>query len=99
MSACHCNLGLSARAIAYEGHRDHPHDPSDLRRCMDYCNQNVITTRALRRRMRGRSPQWDALLPHWDELIALLVHEMETSKDGRRAATHARMREVLGRAS
>jgi hypothetical protein len=98
MSACHCHLGLSARAIAYEGHRDHPYDPSDLLRCINYCAEAGITTRALRRRMAGRSPQWDALLPHWDELVALLEREMQR-KDGRAPETYARMKELLGRAA
>lgn len=99
MSECHCNLGLSARAIAFAGHKDHPHDPSDLKRCMDYCDQNGITTRALKRRMSGRSPQWDALLPHWRELTDLLRHEMATSTNGRATKTYERMRVILGRAS
>jgi len=95
VSACHCNLGLSARAIAYAGHADHPHDAVDLKRCIDYCVTHNITTDALRRRMAGRSPSWDALLPHWGELAGLLAHEMATRTDGRAPATYDRMRGLL----
>ena len=93
--SCHCNLGLSAKAIAYAGHIDHPHDPADLKRCVDYCFTAGIDTTELRRRMGGRSPEWDALLPHWNELAGLLADEMDVRTDGRAPATYARMRELL----
>jgi hypothetical protein len=99
VSTCHCNLGLSARAIAYAGHVDHPHDPGDLKRCIDYCRQAGISVADLRKRMAGRSPEWDALLPHWAELVGMLDDEMATRTDGCATATYARMRELLGGAS
>lgn len=92
---CHCNLGMSARAIAFAGHVDHPHDPADLKRCIDYCRQQGITTAILRKRMAGRSPEWDALLPHWNELAGLLAGEVEARTDGCAPATYARMRAIL----
>ena len=92
---CHCNLGMSARAIAYAGHTDHPHDPADLNRCVVYCRSEGISAATLRERMAGRSPQWDALLPHWNELTGLLADEAETRTDGCAPATYARMRELL----
>ena len=92
---CHCNLGLSARAIAHSSHVDHPHDPGDLKRCIDYCTISGIDDAALRRRMVGRSPSWDALLPHWGELAGMLRDEMTTRTDGCAPATYARMRELL----
>lgn len=95
MSGCHCNLGLSARAIAYAGHVDHPHDPGDLKRCIDYCRSACISTEELRKRMAGRSPEWDALLPHWNELAGMLADEMETRTDGCATETYARMRALL----
>jgi hypothetical protein len=91
---CHCNLGMSARAIAYAGHKDHPWDPSDLRRCLDYMRWAGLTTSQLRERMAGRTPQWDALLPHWDDLALLLAEEMKRD-DGSAPATYARMKEIL----
>ncbi|UKA69540.1 hypothetical protein [Arthrobacter sp. FW306-06-A] len=87
-------MGLSAQAIAGGG-RDHPHDPSDLRRCMNYCNFRGISTEQLRERMTGRSTQWDRLLPEWDNLTALLRHEMDTRTDGNAPATYQEMKRVL----
>jgi hypothetical protein len=95
MSTCHCDLGLSARAIAYAGHIDHPHDPADLKRCIDYCVTSGITVEGLRTRMAGRSPQWDALLPHWGELAGMLADEMATRSDGCVPLAYARMRDLL----
>ena len=88
-------LGLSAKAIAYSSSVDHPWDPSDLRRCLKYCAETGLSTSALRERMSGRSPEWDALLPHWDELAGLLADEINTRTDGTAPATYARMKQLL----
>ena len=96
---CDCNLGMSARAIKYAGETNHPHDPGDLKRCVDYCRTNGISAKELRRRMSGRSPEWDALLSHWNELTGMLADEVETRTDGCAPATCARMRELLGGAA
>jgi hypothetical protein len=87
-------MGLSAQAIAYGGCKDHPHDPSDLLRCLNYCACR-LTTAGLRDRMAGRSVYWDRLLPHWDALRDLLQHEMDTRTDGLAPRTYAEMRRVL----
>jgi len=87
------SMGLSAQAIAYGG-RDHPHDPSDLLRCVNYC-EGRLSASALRERMTGRSIYWDRLLPEWDRLVALLRHEMESRTDGRAELTHVEMRRLL----
>lgn len=92
---CHCYTGLSSQAIACAGHVDHPHDPADLQRCIDYCNKVGITVEELRKRMAGRSPEWDALLPHWGELAGMLADEIATRRDGCASATYARMRQLL----
>lgn len=86
--------GMSARAIAGSG-KDHPWDPSDLRRCMEYCDGRGLTTDQLRARMAGRSVAWDRLLPEWDRLTELLRHEMDTSTDGHARRTYFEMRLVL----
>lgn len=87
-------LGLSAQAIAGGG-RDHPHDPSDLLRCVNYCTSRSISTDSLRSRMSGRSLQWDRLLPEWDNLVDLLRHEMDTRVDGNAPRTYTEMKRVL----
>ena len=86
-------MGLSAQAIA-SGGRDHPHDPSDLLRCVNYCDGR-LTTEQLQRRMTGRSIHWDRLLPEWDNLVALLRREMDTRTDGNAPRTYAEMKRVL----
>jgi hypothetical protein len=86
--------GLSSQAIAYTGQKDHPWDPSDLLRCVRYC-EGYLTTDELRERMAGRSVQWDRLLPEWDNLVALLKYEMATHTDGMAPLTYREMRRVL----
>lgn len=86
-------LGLSAQAIAGSG-IDHPWDPSDLLRCINYCDGR-ISTEELRTRMAGRSQAWDRLLPEWDRLVALLRHEMDTRTDGNAPLTYREMKRVL----
>lgn len=84
-------MGLSARAIAGAG-TDHPWDPSDLLRCVRYCERSGITTDALRLRMAGRSEVWDRLLPEWDRLVSLLRHEMATRTDDKAPLTYIEMK-------
>lgn len=93
MSWGNYHMGLSAQAIAYGG-RDHPHDPSDLLRCVTYCSGR-LTTAELQKRMAGRSVEWDRLLPEWDNLVALLRHEMDTRTDGTAPSTYMEMKRVL----
>ncbi|MET0716384.1 MAG: hypothetical protein ABWY57_15875 [Mycetocola sp.] len=85
--------GLSSWAIEGGG-IDHPWDPSDLNRCMRYCDGR-LTTEQLRTRMAGRSLAWDRLLPEWDNLTALLRHEMDTRTDGTAPLTYYEMKRVL----
>jgi hypothetical protein len=85
--------GLSAQAIAGFG-RNHPHDPADLLRCVNYC-EGHLGTAELRKRMAGRSTEWDRLLPEWDRLVGLLRHEMETRTDGMAPRTYMEMKRVL----
>ena len=87
-------MGLSAQAISGSGSH-HPHDPGDLLRCIRYCQTHGLDTKALRRRMAGRSVYWDRLLPEWDNLMALLRLEMETRTDGTAPRTYMEMRRVI----
>lgn len=86
-------MGLSAQAIAGSG-KDHPWDPSDLLRCINYC-RGRLTTADLRKRMAGRSVEWDRLLPHWDALCDLLEHELDTRTDDKAPRTYKEMKRVL----
>lgn len=87
-------LGLSAQAIAGGGN-NHPWDPSDLLRCINYCESRGINTEELRARMTGRSTEWARLMPEWDNLVALLRHEMDTRADRTAPRTYAEMKRVL----
>ena len=87
-------MGLSAQAIAGGGN-NHPWDPSDLLRCVDYCESRGISTETLRARMSGRSTQWSRLMPEWDNLVTLLRHEMKTRTDYNAPRTYAEMKRVL----
>lgn len=89
----HHAMGLSAQAIAGGGN-DHPHDPSDLMRCVNYCRGRYDTA-ALQKRMAGRSICWDRLLPHWDALVELLSHEIDTHTDDMAPKTYVEMRRIL----
>lgn len=89
---CNCHLGLSAQAIASRGNTDHPRDPADLLRCINYWKGS---TADLQERMAGRSIYWDRLMPHWDDLVTLLSHEMATSTDGTAPRTYFAMRRAL----
>lgn len=88
------SLGLSAQAIAGYGN-DHPWDPADLNRCVKFCRAQGIDTDELRRRMAGRSVQWDRLLVEWDGLVALLDHEIQTRTDHMAPRTYQAMKRVI----
>ena len=87
-------MGLSAQAISGKGSH-HPWDPSDLLRCVNYCDMNSIDTQRLMERMAGRSAEWDRLLPEWDGLVELLRHEMNTRTDYQAPLTYNEMKRVL----
>jgi len=76
--------GLSAYAILHGGH-DYPRDPADLCRCLK-------VSPSAPEHMRGRSPEWAALVDHWDELAALMKGEHPS---GSGPKTFARMRELF----
>ena len=84
-------MGLSADAIAHGG-TDYPRDPGDLVRCIAYCDRSGISTEALRHRMGNRSPEWSRLVAVWDDLTAMLRHEVETRADGSAPHTYAAMK-------
>lgn len=87
-------LGLSAQSIASANGANYPHDPADLLRCINFCRGRYDTT-ALRRRMSGKSVEWDRLLAHWDELADLLAHEMGTRSDWSAPRTYTEMKRIL----
>lgn len=99
---CACQAtGLSSHAIARAfghcrmGGTDHPYDPADLKRCVDYCAETGVSTKTLSEKMSRVSQTWAALTAEWDSLAALLAEEI-AENTGRAPRTYARMRELRG---
>jgi len=67
----------------------HPHDPSDLKRCLDLIDQ----TDAHVWKMGDVSAQWAALISAWSDLVSLL--EMELERGTRAPKTLALMQDLL----
>jgi hypothetical protein len=81
--------------VPAEAGKSHPHDPDDLRRCVLFLEQTDSSNLAYS--MRDVSPEWTALVDHWDELTGLLRQEMTNPKGGARQ-TYDRMKAVLDKA-
>lgn len=91
------DTGSSSRALAHEaagmtGDTSHPHDPSDLGRCLRLIAR-VPEARAAVDALAEKNPYWKALAPEWDNLKALYISEMDDPKGGRK--TYAAMRALL----
>lgn len=69
----------------------HPHDPSDLLRCIGLLN-SVPSFRAKLDLMKAVSSKWAILIDHWDELESLLNSEL---KQRSAPKTYARMKELF----
>lgn len=91
------DTGASSKAIAYfmMGARGvycpHPLDPSDFGRCYRLM-QLIPEFRTNLWMMRGVSPQWTALIDHWEELEALYEEELPFD---RAPKLYARMKELI----
>lgn len=75
----------------------YPHDPADLRRCA-LLLRAVPGYRARIGELSAASPEWAALVAHWDELEALLAEEIgaELKPQLRYAPrTYKRMQELI----
>ena len=77
---------------------NHPHDPSDFRRC----HLLVLAVPEVRERlslMTSESPAWARLVEHWDEIANLLESEIPgflgANADGRAPATYRLMRSLI----
>ena len=99
---CACQAtGASSHAIARAfghcltaGGNDHPHDPSDLRRCVHYCTEMGIASDRLCVVMVPISTQWAALMPEWKSLTELLDEEI-AENTGLAPRTYARMQDLI----
>lgn len=75
---------------------DHPHDPADLNRCL-LLIEMAPEIGAKLPVMRAVSPQWAALVDHWDDLVASFHDEagLNWSKAESAPRTYAMMRKLL----
>lgn len=72
--------------------REHPHDPSDLRRCVELLDM-VPSFRERLHEMADVSPSWARLVKHWAKLESLLREEMAVGKTAPK--TYVMMKAVL----
>jgi len=87
--------GLPCRSRHFRNVPCHPHDPSDLRRCMELL-KSVPEFHGRMQAMRGVSSAWSRLVDRWDELTALLEQEMaDKCNKGRAPKTYEMMKEIL----
>lgn len=98
------NVGLSSSTIAsYLGlghlprHKAHPHDPSDLNRCLLLLDE-IPALRPLMPKMAGVSEQWSKLIGRWDEIEACFIDEVGRGWEKATSAprTYNLMKQVLG---
>lgn len=91
--------GLPCRSRHFKNVPCHPHDPADLRRCVELL-KSVTEFRGRMEEMRAVSSAWSRLVDRWDELTALLEQEMaDTSNNGSATKTYNLMKEILRDAS
>ncbi|AGY47179.1 hypothetical protein CN1A_70 [Clavibacter phage CN1A] len=88
--------GISSEAIVTQlsgvpigrdyGFGTQPHDPSDFRRC-ELLLRMVPEARPHLERMRLVSPEWNALVEHWDTIVKLAEAENPTAFTRRASRT------------
>lgn len=57
-------------------HMGHPLDPADFRRCERLLRAVPTLRPMMETHVKPTSPEWAALVDHWDEIIALLEEEI-----------------------
>jgi hypothetical protein len=78
------HVGLSSEAMAFcaagipSSRTHHPHDPSDFSQCLRLVSE-VPCVRDAFPEIAKLSPQWAAIIAHWDEIEALLVGETDAN--------------------
>ena len=96
------DTGVSSKAIVMVMNRitptrrwslDHPHDPSDLGRCIRLLAL-IPEYRIRLDEMKIVSDTWSDLVTHWHELEELYYEELPS---GRAPKCYARMREIIDR--
>ena len=96
------NVGASSKSIVNyltgmpEKRINHPHDPSDLRRCVTLLDTVPELLGPFLSHMGNASPAWKSLIADW----ALLMHVYRSEAGGRKAErTYELMKILINRAS
>lgn len=76
------------------GWQSHPHDPSDLGRCIKLLD-SVPELQPLMYKMMHVSPHWFGLMSRWDELVALYRHEKSIHGAISAPKTYQMMKSIL----
>lgn len=77
----------------------HPHDPADLRRCIELINRHQGLRMAFFADMPKVSSVWKELVEIWPLLESTLRYEMKNNKDGKAPKTYDLMKEAILRGS
>lgn len=96
------DVGSSSKAMAAAatGHPsinlDHPHDPSDLNRCIKLCKE-VPEVKANFNKVADISTTWAKLISRWDELEKCFIDEVgyDWCKDRSAPKTYALIKEII----
>ena len=84
--------GIKVNTGRDEGAVEHPHDPSDFRRCVELL-ESVPPARTYLPLMADVSPQWARIVDAWDELENLLSEE-EHRADGKAPHLYQRLKQL-----
>lgn len=90
------DTGLSSKHMAavsagVSGNGNHPHDPSDLGRCIRLVH-NVPEIRAAFPAIAASGPKWKTVITHWDELVSLYAQECQGRRYFNAPKTYERMK-------
>lgn len=71
---CQKLTGMTVGEDKEKVYDDHPYDPSDFKRCVDFLEAVGLTSKDVKK-MIGVSPEWSAMSKEWDNLTALYKEE------------------------
>lgn len=98
------NVGLSSKTMAFcalgvrQERTDYPLDPADFNRCLLLVSR-IPEIRNAFPKITKLSPEWHAVIGHWDELESLFISEagLGWSQESSAPKTYERMDEILRR--
>ena len=98
------NTGESSKTLAYRAiglrhsRESHPYDPADLNRCL-LLMERLPWVRLYLPEMAKVSPEWAALIEHWDEIEKTFLDEVGLDWSHGKSAkrTYDLMKRVMGR--